>query len=50
MENFDVIVIGSGPGGHVAALKAAKRGKSVAVRNLVTRLQLLSVPNWVAYV
>lgn len=27
----DIVVIGSGPGGHVAALKAAKRGKSVAV-------------------
>ncbi len=28
---YDIVVIGSGPGGHVAALKAAKRGKSVAV-------------------
>ena len=28
---YDIIVIGSGPGGHVAALKAAKRGRSVAV-------------------
>lgn len=28
---YDIVVIGSGPGGHVAALKAAKKGKSVAV-------------------
>lgn len=28
---YDIVVIGSGPGGHVAALKAAKRGKKVAV-------------------
>ena len=28
---YDIVVIGSGPGGHVAALKAAKRGRSVAV-------------------
>lgn len=28
---FDVAVIGSGPGGYVAAIKAAQRGKSVAL-------------------
>ena len=32
MENqFDLIVIGSGPGGYVAAIKAAKLGKRVAL-------------------
>ncbi|MFM8327963.1 MAG: FAD-dependent oxidoreductase, partial [Pirellulaceae bacterium] len=32
MENsFDVVVIGSGPGGEGAAMQAAKGGKSVAV-------------------
>ena len=30
-SKFDVIVIGSGPGGEGAAMKAAKEGKSVAV-------------------
>src|SRR5690606_37273039 len=30
MENFDLIVIGSGPGGYVAAIRAAQMGKSVA--------------------
>lgn len=41
---YDVVVIGSGPGGHVAALKAAKRGKSVAV---VERAELGGVClNW----
>ncbi len=32
MENqFDIIIIGSGPGGYVAALRAAKLGKKVAL-------------------
>jgi NAD(P) transhydrogenase len=30
-DHFDVIVIGSGPGGEGAAIKAAKAGKSVAI-------------------
>jgi NAD(P) transhydrogenase len=30
-QNHDVIVIGTGPGGEGAAMKAAKEGKSVAV-------------------
>ncbi len=29
--NFDIIVVGSGPGGYVAAIRAAQLGKSVAV-------------------
>ena len=32
MENqFDIVIIGSGPGGYVAALRAAKLGKKVAI-------------------
>ena len=31
MKKFDVIVIGGGPGGYVAAIKAAQLGKKVAV-------------------
>lgn len=30
MESFDVIVIGAGPGGYVAAIRAAQRGMRVA--------------------
>ena len=30
-ENFDVVVIGSGPGGYAAAIRSAQRGASVAV-------------------
>lgn len=31
MTNYDLIVIGAGPGGYVAAIKAAQLGKKVAV-------------------
>ena len=31
MSNFDVIVIGAGPGGYVAAIRAAQLGLKVAV-------------------
>ncbi|TVR42708.1 MAG: dihydrolipoyl dehydrogenase [Planctomycetota bacterium] len=31
MADFDVIVIGAGPGGYVAAIKAAQQGKKTAV-------------------
>jgi dihydrolipoamide dehydrogenase len=31
MENFDVVVIGGGPGGYVAAIRAAQLGQKVAV-------------------
>ena len=31
MEKFDVIVIGAGPGGYVAAIRAAQLGMSVAI-------------------
>ena len=30
-KSFDVVVIGAGPGGYVAAIRAAQLGKSVAV-------------------
>jgi len=31
MKNFDVIVIGAGPGGYVSAIRAAQQGKTVAI-------------------
>ncbi|MGZ8743780.1 MAG: FAD-dependent oxidoreductase, partial [Nocardioides sp.] len=30
-QHFDVVVLGAGPGGYVAAIRAAQLGKSVAV-------------------
>ncbi len=31
MPDFDVVVVGAGPGGYVAAIKAAQHGKKVAI-------------------
>jgi len=31
MDNFDVVVIGSGPGGYVSAIRAAQLGLKVAI-------------------
>lgn len=31
MEEFDVIVIGAGPGGYVAAIRAAQLGQRTAI-------------------
>ena len=31
MSHFDLVVLGAGPGGYVAAIRAAQLGKSVAV-------------------
>ena len=31
MEKYDLLIIGAGPGGYVAALEAAKRGMKVLV-------------------
>ncbi|QGQ45704.1 dihydrolipoyl dehydrogenase [Metabacillus sediminilitoris] len=31
MKHFDLIVIGAGPGGYVAAIRAAQKGKKVAI-------------------
>jgi len=31
MQNFDVVVIGAGPGGYVAAIRASQLGKKVAI-------------------
>ena len=31
MDEFDVVIIGSGPGGYVAAIRAAQLGASVAI-------------------
>ena len=31
MKSYDIVVLGSGPGGYVAAIKAAQLGKKVAI-------------------
>ena len=33
-KSFDIVVIGGGPGGYVAAIRASQLGKSVAVIEL----------------
>ena len=38
MKDYDLIVIGSGPSGEKAAVKAAYFGKKVALRLLATNL------------
>lgn len=38
MRHFDVVVIGSGPGGEGAAMTAAKGGKNVAICDLFTEI------------
>jgi dihydrolipoamide dehydrogenase len=37
-ENFDVTIIGSGPGGYVAAIRAGQLGLKVAIVEKDTRL------------
>ena len=36
MADYDVVVLGAGPGGYVAAIRAAQLGKKVAVCLLYT--------------
>ena len=31
MKNYDILIIGAGPGGYVAAIKAAQLGAKVAI-------------------
>ena len=31
MKSYDIVVLGSGPGGYVAAIKGAQLGKKVAI-------------------
>ena len=38
--NFDIIIIGGGPGGYVAAIRAAQLGLKAALES--TRLKLLA--------
>ena len=40
-KHFDVIVIGSGPGGEGAAMKATKGGKRVAICDNLNKLRWL---------
>ena len=34
MEQFDIIVLGGGPGGYVAAIRGAQLGKKIAIIEL----------------
>ena len=43
MDNFDVVVIGSGPGGYVSAIRAAQLGLKVAI---MERKALGAMPSW----
>ena len=41
VENYDVVIIGSGPGGYVAAVRAAQLGMNVACIEKEPRLGIL---------
>jgi len=40
MEQFDIIVLGGGPGGYVAAIRGAQLGKKIAIIDKI---------DWVVY-
>ena len=44
MADYQLIVIGAGPGGYEAALRAAKLGKKVAVVRLLLRTASAAAP------
>jgi len=41
-DSVDLVVIGSGPGGYVAAIKAAQLGLNVSVNVILSRISLYS--------
>ena len=43
MEDFDLIVIGAGPGGYVAAIRAAQLGMKVACIEKEPSLSLIHI-------
>lgn len=43
MNEFDLIIIGSGPGGYVAAVRASQLGMKVAV---VEKAERVEYANW----
>lgn len=48
MEQYDIIVIGAGPGGYVAAVRAAQLGKKVAIIEK-EKLSVGLVSTWVVF-
>ena len=48
-DTYDLLVIGAGPGGYVAAIRAAQLGMKVAVVEKRARLVIIDVTGIVIY-
>ena len=43
MEQFDIIILGGGPGGYVAAIRGAQLGKKIAIIDALITINKLAL-------